>query len=483
MIECIIYARVSSKEQEKEGFSIPAQQKLLREYAAKQGFRVTEMFTDVETAKSAGRTEFGKMVDCLKSNPKVRTILVEKTDRLYRNFRDYVLLEDLDIEIHLVKENEIISRDSRSHAKLIHGIKVVLAKNYIDNLSEEVKKGMREKAEQGEWPHKAPLGYKNNTTTHLVEPDSEKAAFVKLAFKMYAEGGWSLNSLRTELAVRGLTTRSGKPISKTTMDEVLKNPFYYGEYLWKGNIYPGVHEPIITRQLYDRVQTLLRRKDNPKSKRLFSFSGLLQCGKCGCAITAEIKKGKYVYYHCTGGRGKCDQPYLREEKVDELLSSLVKAVQIDQDAADWIVQALRSSVSEEREYREKEVGRLQRRIKSMQGRLDQAYIDKLDGVIDESYWLDLSAKWRNEQDSLTSMLNRHRDADRNYIDQASRILELAQQAYSLYIRQDPPEKRKLLDSLLSNCTIDGITLYPTYKKPFDLIAEGLKMQIMLRTRS
>jgi len=136
-MKAVLYARVSSKEQEKEGFSIPAQQKLLREYARKNGFAVVQEFTDVETAKAAGRTSFGKMVQFLKVNSEVRVILVEKTDRLYRNFKDYVLLEDLDVETHLVKENEVISKDSRSHSKFIHGIKVLMAKNFIDNLSEE----------------------------------------------------------------------------------------------------------------------------------------------------------------------------------------------------------------------------------------------------------------------------------------------------------------------------------------------------------
>ncbi len=148
-MKCVIYARVSSKEREKEGFSIPAQQKLLREYAAKQGIKVAQEFTDVETAKTAGRAQFGKMVEYLKVHLDVKIILVEKTDRLYRNFRDYLLLEDLNIEIHLVKENEIISKDSRSHAKFIHGIKVLMAKNYIDNLSEEVKKGCGRKRNKG----------------------------------------------------------------------------------------------------------------------------------------------------------------------------------------------------------------------------------------------------------------------------------------------------------------------------------------------
>ncbi len=151
-MQTVIYARVSSREQEQEGYSIPAQLKLLREYASKNGLLISEEFVDVETAKISGRKRFGEMVQFFKRNPSCRTVLVEKTDRLYRNFKDYVILEDLDIEIHLVKESQIISKDAKSQAKFIHGIYLVMARNYSENLRDEVKKGLREKAEQGIYP-------------------------------------------------------------------------------------------------------------------------------------------------------------------------------------------------------------------------------------------------------------------------------------------------------------------------------------------
>jgi DNA invertase Pin-like site-specific DNA recombinase len=157
----VIYARVSSKDQEKEGYSIPAQLELLRGYAGAHGFDVLKEFTDVETAKAVGRTSFGEMIMLLQKAKSCRTVLVEKTDRLYRNLKDWVTIEDLGLEIHFVKENVILAPNSRSSEKFMHGIKVLMAKNYIDNLSEETRKGMLEKARQGIWPSFAPLGYIN----------------------------------------------------------------------------------------------------------------------------------------------------------------------------------------------------------------------------------------------------------------------------------------------------------------------------------
>src|SRR5471032_837664 len=167
--EAVIYARVSSKEQEKEGFSIPAQLKLLKEYAAANGFAVAQEYVDVETAKQTGRVAFGEMVTFLKTNRTVRAMLVEKTDRLYRNLKDWVTVDELDVEMHFPKEGVVLSRESRSSEKFMHGIKVLMAKNYIDNLSEEARKGMQEKAEQGIWPTKTPLGYRN-----ITGPDGKK---------------------------------------------------------------------------------------------------------------------------------------------------------------------------------------------------------------------------------------------------------------------------------------------------------------------
>lgn len=147
-MKAVLYARVSSREQE-EGFSIAAQLKLIKEYAVKNKLKIINEFIDIETAKKTGRSNFNSMIDFLRDNPKVINILCEKTDRLYRNFKDYLTIENLDLIIHLIKENEVLSKESKSHQKFIHGIKILMAKNYVDNLSEEAKKGMLQKAHEG----------------------------------------------------------------------------------------------------------------------------------------------------------------------------------------------------------------------------------------------------------------------------------------------------------------------------------------------
>src|SRR5918995_1206550 len=217
--QAVMYARVSSKEQEKEGFSIPAQLKFLKEYAAANGFAVAQEFVDVETAKQTGRAAFGQMVAYLKAHPSVRVLLVEKTDRLYRNLKDWVTVDELEVEIHLVKEGVVLSRESRSSEKFMHGIKVLMAKNYIDNLSEETRKGMTEKAAQGFWPSNAPLGYRNvarGDGRKIIVPDEETAPVIRKMFEWYAWGDMSTQEVTKRARAAGLVFRkSGGRIPKS----------------------------------------------------------------------------------------------------------------------------------------------------------------------------------------------------------------------------------------------------------------------------
>ncbi|MFC1807974.1 recombinase family protein [Candidatus Omnitrophota bacterium] len=480
MDKCLIYFRVSSKEQKEDGFSPEAQLKLLREYAKRCNFRVVKVFEAIETAKQSGREKFQHMVDFLQANADIQHILVEKTDRLYRNFKDYVTIDELNRTIHLVKENEILNKDSRSHQKFIHGIKVLMAKNYIDNLSEETRKGMLEKAEQGYYPSFAPFGYRNaekkegNRTFRFLEIDDQKGPIIQKLFRLYATGSYSLKHLTQIAHDEGLRSKKGNKVHKSCIHQILKNPIYYGDFLWCGKLYTGSHPPIITKDLYNIVQEVFQGQNRPKqTKRNFAYTGLMACGKCGCAITAEIKKRKYIYYHCTHHNPKCDsKDYIREEKLDEMFAALVKDIQITSDMVDLIKQSLMSSHKDEIVYHNRQISALNGRYSLLKKRLDQMYIDKLDGKIPEKFYQDKFNEWQEELDDISDKVERHKRADINYLTQGVHILELANRAYSLYVKQNRAERRKLLNVILSNCTLNDATLYPTYRKPFDLLVKG-----------
>ncbi len=465
MKSAVIYARVSSKDQEREGYSIPAQLKFLRDYAQKNDFQIAQEFVDVETAKMAGRKKFGEMVRFLEKTSNCRVVIVEKTDRLYRNLRDCLTLEDLDIEIHLPKEGQIISKAAQSQAKLIHGIHVVMARNYIENLREEVKKGMREKAEQGIYPSRPPIGYRNNTVEHTIEADPQKAPLARRMFELYATGNYSLTQLR--LAIK---SEFGVTMAKGYLDRLLKNPFYAGSFIWDGKTYTGTQTPLVERSLFEQVQSVFHGRNKPRyPKHDFAFRGLLSCAYDDCMVTAEIKKQKYTYYRCTGSRGKCELPYFREEELGNRLGQILKDIYVPDSVVSQLSKSLLSDKGRETRVKQDHEQRLQQRLASVRNRLDQAYLDKLDGKITEELWSRKGGEWQAEEQEIQVAIRAVAEIKPERMLDAVKILELANMAYFLYVKQSPSEKAKLLNLVLSNCAIDAASVYPTYRKPFDVI--------------
>ena len=477
--QAVVYARVSSKEQEKEGYSIPAQRRLLQEYARQANMNVVREFVDVETAKRTGRQNFDAMLTFFRRTRSCRVLLVEKTDRLYRNLKDWVSIDDLDLEIHFVKENVALSPGSRSAEKFMHGIKVLMAKNYIDNLSEETQKGLREKAEQGIYPSWGPIGYRNfdgPNGKRMIEPDPDFAPLVTRLFETYAGGSHSLKELTHLAREWGLTFRSGSQMSKSVIHKILRNPIYMGRFRWAGIEYQGVHQPIVSRQLFESVQQRLEGRcalgPHP-SKHDFAFSGLVSCGHCGCSFVGEIKKQRYVYYHCTGYKQKCPEPYTREEVLAERFAGLLKGLAVDSEVVEWVAGALRESHVDEKHEREEAVARLQADYDRIQARLDAMYLDKLDGRIDAPFFDRKSADWRREQDGILRNIQVHQTADQSYIEDGIQLLELAGDAHQLFLEQEPKEKRRLLDFIVSSASWKEGELSVNLRQPFNLIRDGV----------
>ncbi len=477
--DAVSYVRVSSTDQKKEGFSIPSQSKLLRGYAPGANLRIVKEFEDDETAKQAGRTDFTKMLDYLRSHTRTcKILLVEKTDRLYRNFKDYVTIDELDVEVHFVKENVIISKTSRSSEKFVHGIKVLMAKNYIDNLSEEVKKGHLEKAEEGIYPSIARIGYQNvvgPNKKRIIVPHIEIAPFVVKAFERAATGRYSIIDLTALAATDGLVTRRGHTLGKSQMHQILRNRIYMGQFTWKGKVYDGVHEPLVSRDLWDKVQGVLDGRGSKNLRRVkndFAFWGLLRCGHCDCAMVGELKKGKYVYYHCSFGKGtKHDEPYVREEVLRDRFAAALDILHFDDEAAALLHDSLRESRDDEQKYRDEAIKRLRTELDRLQARLDAAYEDRLDGRIDVATYDRKAAVWRDEQDRARRALEEHERADKSYMDAGIRVLELSQSAKGLYLDENAREGRKVLDLVVSNSTWANGELKVTWRQPFDILAD------------
>lgn len=345
-MKSVIFARVSSREQEETGYSLPSQEKLLKEYGERKDFAISKKFSISESASGRyQRKTFNEMLEYVKEN-NINIIICEKVDRLTRNLRDAVSInewinDDSKRQVHFVKENCVLSKDSKSNEKFIWNIKVSVAQYYIDNLSEEVRKGQKEKLAQGWLPTKPPLGYKTigdkGHKTHVI--DWDVAPYIRKMFEYYSSGNHSLKSLVAIMYQEGMRNREARKICRSRIHVLLSNPFYYGKILWKGEIHRGEHEPIISKELFNKVQACLvyAPRMRPGTKE-FNFVKIFKCGKCGSGVTASekfkrLKSGsvnKYIYYHCMKFRDRyCHEKYIREDNLIGLLLQLFDNIPVN----------------------------------------------------------------------------------------------------------------------------------------------------------
>ena len=431
-------------------------------------------FIDVESAENPGRKEFTNMLRSLETGA-CRVVLVEKTDRLYRNRTDALafeaLIERRNVEIHLVREGRVIGKESRSQDKFMHDIHVAVAKHYVENLKEEVKKGMREKAEQGIYPGRAPIGYRNNSLTRSIDVDAERALMVKRIYQLYASGEHSLLTLR-----RAVLNEMGLRLSRSYFETILKNRFYLGYFVWQGVEYKGTHEALIPGYLLDQVRDVFAGRNKPKHrKHAFAFAGLLRCAHDGCTVTAERQKSKYVYYRCSHGRGKCSLPYMPKQEVSDRMGELLKNIHVPETIAQAIVDSLQSDGAQAESERQMHIAAIQQRLTALRTRMDQMYEDKLDGKINEEFCARKMNEWRDQEHTLESELSCLKaQVTAESVLTVKRVFELANKAHFLYFTRNQAERGQLLKAVLLNCDTDGVSFVPTYRKPFDLIFRRAK---------
>jgi hypothetical protein len=315
------------------------------------------------------------------------------------------------------------------------------------------------------------MGYINNKETRLIDIDKNEAPFVRRAFELYASGEYSLSQTREKLYEEGFIYKNYQnKISKSALDKLLKNPFYTGDFIFRGKFYKGKHKPIVSVELFEQVQKVFKNVARAKGvKHNFAFSGLLTCGRCGCMVTGQIQKQKYVYYHCSNGKGKCDDKYVREEDISKQISEAVKRLSVNNEQLDWIIPILKESHMEEVEFHNKRMTDLKTRHTNLEKKIEMIYEDKLDGKIPEELWFRKHEQYKEEIRLIEKYIEQHTNANFDYIESGIQLLNLAKNAYSLYSSQSDIEKRRVLKLLLSNCTLNAGIVHYEYNMPFSLM--------------
>jgi predicted transcriptional regulator len=362
--------------------------------------------------------------------------------------------------------------DNSAQGKFMLSIAFGQSKYYVDNLSENVKRGLREKVRRGEWPAIAPLGYYNDLATHNVKPNPEKARFVFKAFELYATGDYSLEELLKEAHRWNLTAKAGKPIFKSCLAKMLRNPFYYGHMIYKGEVYEASHPPLVTKQLFDRVQAVLDQKTRVIKRSLdrFTFTGLIKCGECGASITAETHKG-HIYYRCTKKLTACTQKFLREEALIEQINQAILKVFIDNENKEFIINHLEELNRQDEQAASSRLAQSHARLKEFDSQIERLIDLYVAKEITQEEYQRKKSKLLNEKKDLAGQVDNARTNGGGWLEPAKEFVSSCNAAGSVAWQGNPSAKRAFLKNLGSNFVLKDRNLIMKRAYLYDLVAK------------
>ncbi len=472
--KAIILARVSSKTQEDEGYSLDSQLKLLRGYCKDKKLSVVEEFKIAETAsKDQRRKVYHEMIGYITKH-RVYNVVVEKTDRLTRNFKDATMIDawlekDERRMLHLVKENLLLHKEARSDAKFMWNIYLSVAKKYTDNLREEAMKGWAEKLAQGWLPAEPPPGYMTVTQDgkkiHVLHPDKYK--FMPRIFRLALLPGYTRRRLAEEMALVGITTKTGRLFSPSYVTRILTDPFYIGINRMQGKDYPGAQEPIITKKLFYEIQRKLKRGYSEGGRRRHNpvFKRMVVCENCGYKICWSKQKGRF-YGACHQRKAGCHtDKYLREDRLELLV--IQKLVEID-DPKGKVLAKLKDALQIVRPqnigmYRQKMIEELNIQIKKMQRMDANLYDDRLAGFISKDKYEEKRQQLAKQAADVAERLAMLREAQET-AEPVEQPPKSDNPIVNLYLDSSPAQKRIILVGVFKKITAKGerVSFVPRY---------------------
>lgn len=491
-----LYCRKSSEDADRQVQSIDDQKKVMQEMAKSRGVEIVKIFEESQSAKSPGRPKFSEMMERIHKG-EAQGILAWKLDRLARNPIDGGNVIWM-LQTGILQK--IITNDREYHPHdnvLMMSVEFGMANQFILDLSKNVKRGMRAKYEKGIRPTLAPLGYLNDKIEHTIVSDPNRFHLVRKMWDLMITGGYTPEKIAKIASEKwGLTSRTtkkvvGKPIGRSTVYSIFKNPFYCGLIEMDGELKEGIHEAMITKKEYEKVQKILGRKGNPRSsKKEFPFTGLLQCGECGCAITAEdkskyLKKEKqvkfYTYYHCTKKKrhpdgSKCSQKSIETAKLETQIIDFLGNIRVSDEFFEWQKKWAVSQTDQEAKDRETAKKNLSRNLGRASKKMDNLIRLKIN---DPELFTDEEFKTQKneiiqEKNGILAELKKLDDKQNNWIDLADRIYAFSLCAKEKFENGTLEDRRYILSSTGSKIILKDGKLDIEGKKVFRVIEKYRK---------
>lgn len=476
----IAYCRKSTESEDRQVLSIESQIAEMEKLALRNGVVLDKIFTESMSAKAPGRPVFEEVKQYVEKYGSC-VIYVWKLDRLARNMRDGGdLLGFMDtgriIEIKTFEKSYRNFSDDKFLMTLDFGI----AKKYVDDLSTNVKRGIRTKVEKGGWPTKAPFGYLNDKANKIIYPDPVRAPLVAELFDLYIKGGYSIKELVNIMYDKGLRTLGGYKVHKSVLHRTLTNPVHCGFVVREGKYFAGTHTAIVGQELFDNVQAIINGKNKSrKQTHNFLHRGFMNCHVCGCALTATTKKG-HDYYYCTNGKGNCEQhkKYLRSECVDNIVGNIFGGIEFDEEMIEIMYLAKKEELGHDKTYTDTAIQNITKQLtlaREKQSKLIDTY---LAGSVSEDLYNAKIQALNNEVTATESQLKKLQQKHFN----SESTLELtknkfltASRAKKEFEQRDDLRKRNVLGNILWNLTIENKNLASfKLKDPYQDMAEVSK---------
>ncbi len=486
-MKAVILARVSTEEQREAGNSLPAQIERMQAYCKRKGFEIAETFQFDESAYKTKRDEFDKILEFIDKTQEKIAVCFDKVDRLSRNVFDIRVSALYDkaingqIELHFISDGQIINSEISASEKFQFSMTLGLAKYYSDAISDNVGRAFEQKRRKGEITGQAIIGYINQDDligNKGVVPDPQRAHLIVKIFEMYATGNHSMQTTLDEITKAGLKSREGNMLSKSAIENVLKNTFYYGIAYSKkyDQTYPHRYEKLISKELFDRCKRVRenRMKEPSKSTRNYIFQGLLHCARCGCSITPEYKKKKsgreYNLYSCTNSKKTCKRTYINEKNLlTPVYAILDRLASIEQKIQEGIVAELRKTSEAEVAYHQAQVSRIRAEQDQWLKRRDVLLNCLLDTSITKSEYDKKLQEIMDKSQTLGIELEEHSKGNHDYQTTVATVFSLARRAREIFDGSETHERRAFLNFLIQNPKVEGKELTFELKKPFDLV--------------
>ncbi len=477
-IKYFLYARKSTEDEERQIMSIEAQLVELLEFAKREKIEIVDRFIESKSAKKPGREIFNQMMEKVYAVKEPVGILAWHPDRLARNSVDGGQI------IYCIDTEKIASLrfptfwfEPTPQGLFMLQVAFGQSKYYSDNLSENVKRGIRQKLRRGEWCSHAPFGYINNPKTRNIEPDETKTRIIKKAFEEFANGNHTLTSISERLSFWGLVSRTGKLLCKAVIVRMLTNKAYLGIIEHNGECFEGSFPAIVSKTTFDKVQQVLALRARPRHSKKnhdFPFVGLFHCKECGAMITAQYAKGKYRYYRCTKRLGACSQKYLSEiELVEQLKNELSKVALCE----DWKEKMLAQVEIWEKEVKSSShifAQNLEEKIKFTDEKLDKLINTFLDDDIEKETYLKKKGELIKTKKDLCQQKSDFGRKGNNWIEPLREWIFSAHQAEKLAFSNDYHEMKSFVQKIGTNHQLFNKRIEWKLKTPYAILRKYKK---------